>query len=955
MIKKPSLSIVSLLYLIVVSTLSFFSPAVATAQSACPAVPTMKISVQVPVTGKYALWLLAASGDQAPMAVNIKFDQETTCQNFKVPTSKSFEWKSGENSTLMKDLNAGAHDVYLMTQGGELHADLLLVTGKTNCTPQADGTNCIDQDVNINIEGLRAGQPVENVMQVSTNLIGAELVNPKVEYFFDNATTPFATRTKAPYCLFITNNACDSGDVKSLGAGSHSLKTVISASNMETATKRIPFTLSITNAGPTTPAPTPSPAPSPAPTPTPVPTPTPTPSPAPVSIPKSTVTPAKNNTIVVGTSVTGTTKTKTSSGENAVTVAPTETLKTGDKVTYAINDKTVGSTTITDSSTDPSAGLDLNNLADGDTRISATIDRADGSTETYGARTNIDNSKAAITKSWFAATGVKLIAITISIVLAIVGGILIFRAIKQRQEYAEMHNLDNYQYVQPQSNAVAYSLPPLALVIFAGGAVFASFTGAETVRVGVIADLTNASLPTEYSLVRSAESSYVQMLYLSHDHSTTPTTTPPATTPPATPPATTPPPTNSNYASNLALLKANPFRNKNEDTSPYINTPSVDLFNKADLYTDYHVYENNIGIYNGKEWHMGGVFRGNGAGAFRAGCEISHFGYDDPIVFPNQPGVAHLHMFMGNTDTNAYSTYDTMINSGGSTCNGGELNRTGYWVPAMFDGKGNIVVPARVLFYYKTEKPEGIGKVASYPENLQIVADRTNNDQRDPSASTFNCNNIYNGKKSTPSATIPTCVSPYEGWHGVLEMKIEFNHCWNGNKETIGDWEANAGKNGKSPNLVAPMYHWFSSQCPASHPILLPALVTHILYDVKQGEDTSTWFLASDIDPTTRTRGTTVRGSSAHADWFGAWNKQINAKWNKNCNNILNAECTGGWLADPIYTPNPRALRLHKDWVSGADTPNSRIPVADMYNYLCPGGKPLSANNGYENAAFCRK
>ena len=30
-------------------------------------------------------------------------------------------------------------------------------------------------------------------------------------------------------------------------------------------------------------------------------------------------------------------------------------------------------------------------------------------------------------------------------------------------------------------------------------------------------------------------------------------------------------------------------------------------------------------------------------------CTIDHFGPDDPIVFPGQPGDSHMHSFYGNT------------------------------------------------------------------------------------------------------------------------------------------------------------------------------------------------------------------------------------------------------------------------------------------------------------------
>jgi hypothetical protein len=38
----------------------------------------------------------------------------------------------------------------------------------------------------------------------------------------------------------------------------------------------------------------------------------------------------------------------------------------------------------------------------------------------------------------------------------------------------------------------------------------------------------------------------------------------------------------------------------------------------------------------------------DGTGDFRTVCSLSHMNHDDPLVFPDQPGKAHLHAFFGN-------------------------------------------------------------------------------------------------------------------------------------------------------------------------------------------------------------------------------------------------------------------------------------------------------------------
>ena len=47
-------------------------------------------------------------------------------------------------------------------------------------------------------------------------------------------------------------------------------------------------------------------------------------------------------------------------------------------------------------------------------------------------------------------------------------------------------------------------------------------------------------------------------------------------------------------------------------------------------------------------------------GAFRFICGPSHEAYDDPVVFPGQPGKSHLHQFWGNSQANGNSTYESL-------------------------------------------------------------------------------------------------------------------------------------------------------------------------------------------------------------------------------------------------------------------------------------------------------
>ena len=126
------------------------------------------------------------------------------------------------------------------------------------------------------------------------------------------------------------------------------------------------------------------------------------------------------------------------------------------------------------------------------------------------------------------------------------------------------------------------------------------------------------------------------------------------------------------YRTNLDMILGASVRNRNHDNSPHLNTPSAQL-----------VPQNHYGprseYLNNPAGNPEQAFPVPAGGQFRVACEFSHFSYDDPLIYPGKPGAAHLHMYFGNTHVNAFSTYDSLINSGSSTCNGQELNRTGYW------------------------------------------------------------------------------------------------------------------------------------------------------------------------------------------------------------------------------------------------------------------------------------
>jgi hypothetical protein len=261
-------------------------------------------------------------------------------------------------------------------------------------------------------------------------------------------------------------------------------------------------------------------------------------------------------------------------------------------------------------------------------------------------------------------------------------------------------------------------------------------------------------------------------------------------------------------------------------------------------------------------------------GAFRTSCTVSHFAADDPLVYPGQPGAAHMHTFFGNTGTNASSTVDSIKNSGNSTCSGGILNRTGYWMPTMINTEtGGPVFPKAVLVYYKTAYDPGIYGNASIvqapPEDLRMIAgdaNATTVQAHDPYGHTianFTCNNEYDpfAPLSVINPSVGDAYCP-EGSRRLF-MEIRFPQCWD-------------GVNKNSANHKSHMSYPTGSGCPSSHPVAIPEIQLRVEYDYNDPSRPN-WRLSSDYY--TGGQG----GYSSHADWWNGWNLDMLERIRSNC------------------------------------------------------------------------
>jgi hypothetical protein len=250
----------------------------------------------------------------------------------------------------------------------------------------------------------------------------------------------------------------------------------------------------------------------------------------------------------------------------------------------------------------------------------------------------------------------------------------------------------------------------------------------------------------------------------------------------------------------------------------------------------------------------------NDVGAFRDTCGFAKFDFNDPIVFPGVAEAAHLHMFLGNTGVSELSTPLSIQTTGGSTCAGGILNRSAYWVPAMVDRfTGLPVYPSFANIYYKTG---GLtpANVHAVPPGLVMVTGNSHSFVRGANPVRYGC---VSDSTSTPwQPNIPTC--PDSTWELVAEFT--FPQCWDGVHLDSSDHISHMG------NPVG-------SSCPAAFPVGLPVITYQIRWRMPRANASADFQLSSDAYAMDGTNA----GYSGHADYMYGWDTPTMQKFVTNC------------------------------------------------------------------------
>lgn len=268
---------------------------------------------------------------------------------------------------------------------------------------------------------------------------------------------------------------------------------------------------------------------------------------------------------------------------------------------------------------------------------------------------------------------------------------------------------------------------------------------------------------------------------------------------------------------------------------------------------------------------------GDGSGNFRIQCGVSHHVADDPIVRPNQPSGSHMHAFAGNTAVDAYSTATSIRTTGESTCHGGTLNRSGYWIPSLYDADGRILPldPWHVYYKHGTVDP---ASVRPMPQGLRMVAGNAAATSAQPLETVrLSCGTTPIRRAEDFSSAMPACAQG-----DFVAMSVIFPQCWTGRELDSSDHTSHMAY----AQHVGQPWH----VCPATHPVPLPQITVNLHQVVREARGSAGWRLSSDH---TGQPG----GQTLHSDWFDGWDPAVVETFVAHCIH-RRLDCSGGNLGD---------------------------------------------------------
>ncbi|PJI95068.1 DUF1996 domain-containing protein [Luteimicrobium subarcticum] len=260
---------------------------------------------------------------------------------------------------------------------------------------------------------------------------------------------------------------------------------------------------------------------------------------------------------------------------------------------------------------------------------------------------------------------------------------------------------------------------------------------------------------------------------------------------------------------------------------------------------------------------------------FQMNCTVNHTAFDDPLVLPGQFGKSHNHSFMGNLDTNAASTPDTLMTGSGTSCTVAQ-DKSAYWFPTLYRGDKQVISPDLQTIYYKSGIVD-YKKVQPFPAGLRFYAGSpfytspTDFKNAPGTVEGWECGD------STKNWSIPTYCAP----GSQLNMRYQAPSCWDGVHLDSADHRSH-------------MAYPVNGECPADHPVPVPMIEMKI-----------SWPVSGDMTGVHLANMTMSDGSvmsvTWHYDFMNGWDQTVLS--------ALTQHCIDGGLQC-----NPHGYDLYKPW-----------------------------------------
>ena len=239
-------------------------------------------------------------------------------------------------------------------------------------------------------------------------------------------------------------------------------------------------------------------------------------------------------------------------------------------------------------------------------------------------------------------------------------------------------------------------------------------------------------------------------------------------------------------------------------------------------------------------------FKAEAAGAvgqFVVRCRYTHTLPDDPIVFPGQPGLSHLHDFFGNRSADAFSTVSELLSSR-TTCRPSS-DTAPYWAPTGFMN-GKQIEPKAMRIYYLGNAGQ---QTETIPAGLKVIGGNLNaaSAAENPHVRWY-CGETREVK--TPRRDAPYDCSPWSQYSfvdGIIAI-VNLPNCWDGVGLELGSVAYQVG-----------------GVCPAGFPHVLPRLSQRVHYGVMN---------PTNADGSVRLTLSSGPYWSMHSDFWNTWQQE---------------------------------------------------------------------------------